>query len=31
MKYLDEYRNPEIVRKLLDELERITTKNWVIM
>ena len=31
MKYLDEYRNPEIVKKLLDELNRITTKNWVIM
>jgi len=31
MKYLDEYRNPEIVKKMLDEIQAITTKPWVIM
>ncbi|KAA3615666.1 MAG: hydrogenase formation protein HypD [Calditrichaeota bacterium] len=31
MKYLDEYRNPEIVKKMLDEIHAITTKPWVIM
>lgn len=31
MKYLDEYRNPEIVKKMLDELHQITTQHWVLM
>jgi hydrogenase expression/formation protein HypD len=31
MKYLDEYRDAELARKLLDELHRIQTKPWVIM
>ncbi len=31
MKYLDEYRNPEIVKKMFDEIHAITTKPWVIM
>lgn len=31
MKYLEEYRNPEIVKKMLDEIHAITTQNWVIM
>jgi hydrogenase expression/formation protein HypD len=31
MKYLDEYRDPELAKKLLGELHRIQTKPWVIM
>lgn len=31
MKYLDEYRNPAIVKKMLDEIHSVTTKNWTIM
>lgn len=31
MKYLDEYRNPDIIKKILKELHQITTKPWVIM
>ncbi len=31
MKYLDEYRNPDIVKKMFDEIYAITTKPWVIM
>ena len=31
MKYLDEYRDGEVARKLVDELHRIQTKPWVIM
>lgn len=31
MKYLDEYRNPKIVKKMLDELHAITTRHWNIM
>jgi hydrogenase expression/formation protein HypD len=31
MKYLDEFRNPVLARKIIDELHSITTKNWVIM
>ncbi|MCB0284431.1 MAG: hydrogenase formation protein HypD, partial [Calditrichaeota bacterium] len=31
MKYLDEYRNPAIVKKMLDEIHAVTTKNWTIM
>lgn len=31
MKYLDEYRDGNIARKLVDEIKRIQTKPWVIM
>lgn len=31
MKYLDEYRDPEVARKLFDEIDRITTQHWVLM
>jgi hydrogenase expression/formation protein HypD len=31
MKYLDEYRDPELAQRLFDELQRITTRPWAIM
>lgn len=31
MKYLDEYRDPELARTLFDEIDRITTQHWVLM
>ncbi|MFQ5631850.1 MAG: hydrogenase formation protein HypD, partial [bacterium] len=31
MKYLDEYRNPEIVQKMLGEIRAATTRPWVVM
>ena len=31
MKYLDEYRDGEVAKKLVDELHRIQTRLWVIM
>lgn len=31
MKYLDEYRDPALARRLLDELHRTATKPWRIM
>lgn len=31
MKYLDEFRNPDVARKMLDEIRRITTQSWAIM
>ena len=31
MKFLTEYRNPEIVREYLGEIHRITTRDWSIM
>ncbi|RME93618.1 MAG: hydrogenase formation protein HypD [Bacteroidetes bacterium] len=31
MKYLSEYRDPELVKKCLDEIHRITTRPWTIM
>jgi hydrogenase expression/formation protein HypD len=31
VKYLDEYRDPELARKLFDEIDRITTQHWVMM
>lgn len=31
MKYLDEFRDPELADKILTELHQITTKNWAIM
>jgi hydrogenase expression/formation protein HypD len=31
MKYLDEFRNPEIARRLLDDIHSLTTQHWAIM
>ncbi|MFQ5706354.1 MAG: hydrogenase formation protein HypD [bacterium] len=31
MRYLDEYRDPEIARGILDEIRTTTTRDWVIM
>lgn len=31
MKYLSEYRNPEMVEKYIQEIGKIATKNWTIM
>ncbi|NTV63618.1 MAG: hydrogenase formation protein HypD [Oscillochloris sp.] len=31
MKYLDEYRNPELAGRLFDDIRRITTRRWAIM
>jgi len=31
MKYLDEYRDGEITRRLLDEIASVTTQDWVLM
>jgi len=31
MKYLDEYRNGEIARNLIQEIGRILTRSWVLM
>ncbi len=31
MKYIDEYRDPELARKLLDEIRRTATRHWTIM
>jgi len=31
MKFLDEYRDPEAVRRYADEIARITTRPWIIM
>lgn len=31
MKYISEYRDPELVRQFVDELHRITTRPWTIM
>lgn len=31
MKFLSEYRDPELVHQYVDELKRITTKPWTIM
>jgi hydrogenase expression/formation protein HypD len=31
MKYLDEFRNPAIAKRLLEEIHAITTKHWAIM
>ena len=31
MKYLDEFRNPEIARRILDEIKKTVTRPWVIM
>jgi hydrogenase expression/formation protein HypD len=31
MKYLDEYRDAELARKLVDEIHRVTTRPWNLM
>ncbi|WP_433656438.1 hydrogenase formation protein HypD [Nocardia sp. CA-128927] len=31
MKYLDEFSNPELAAKLLDQIRGVTTKRWAIM
>jgi hydrogenase expression/formation protein HypD len=31
MRYLDEYRDPQLARVLLDELHRVATKSWTLM
>jgi hydrogenase expression/formation protein HypD len=31
MKYLDEYRDPAIARRLLDELRATATRPWTVM
>jgi hydrogenase expression/formation protein HypD len=31
MKYLDEYRDADLARKLVDEIHRITTRPWALM
>jgi hydrogenase expression/formation protein HypD len=31
MKYLDEFRDPDLARGLFDEIRRITTRPWAIM
>jgi hydrogenase expression/formation protein HypD len=31
MKYLKEFRDPKLARKILEEIHRVTTRNWVIM
>ena len=31
MKYVDEFRDAELARKLLDEIHRVTTRPWSLM
>ncbi len=31
MKYLDEFRNPEVAQRLLDEIKRTVTRPWTLM
>jgi hydrogenase expression/formation protein HypD len=31
VKYLDEFRDPELARRLFDEIRRVTTRSWAIM
>jgi hydrogenase expression/formation protein HypD len=31
MKFLDEYRNPSLAQKIVDEIRRLITRPWVIM
>ena len=31
MKYLDEFRDPQLVKKLLDEIQSTVTRQWVLM
>lgn len=31
MRYLDEFRDPQLARRLFDEIARVTTRHWAIM
>ena len=31
MKYLDEFRDPELAQRLLDEIKRTVTQPWTLM
>lgn len=31
MKYLTEYRDPEVARRIIAEIQRVTTRPWVVM
>ncbi|NDJ86740.1 MAG: hydrogenase formation protein HypD, partial [Chloroflexi bacterium] len=31
MKYIDEYRDPELTRRLIDKIHAITTRHWRLM
>ena len=31
MKYLDEYRDPELAQRLFDQIRRLTTRPWALM
>ena len=31
MKYLDEYRDPELAQRLFEEIHKITTRRWALM
>ena len=31
MKYLEEFRDPDLAKRLLDEIAAITTEHWVLM
>ena len=31
MKYLSEYRDPVLARTLLDRIQRLATRRWVLM
>ncbi len=31
MKYLQEFRNPKIARRILEQIHEVTTQNWVVM
>ncbi len=31
MKYLDEFSNPDLARRLLDQIHQVTTRDWAIM
>ena len=31
MKHVDEYRDPDVVRRLLDRIRQVVTRQWVIM
>ncbi|MCX8011242.1 MAG: hydrogenase formation protein HypD, partial [Ignavibacteria bacterium] len=31
MKYLDEYRDGHLAKKLAEEIHRVTNHNWIIM
>ena len=31
MKYLDEFRDPKVAKRILDEIHKVTTRPWVVM